>query len=144
MDVRKGIMTADKSDRGLWGEELAARALKKAGYRILGERVRLSPRDEIDIVARKGEVVAFVEVKTRASDRFGRPAEHVDRAKRRTQSRAAVRYLKRLKYPNVYVRFDIVEVLGEPGGEKPEIRHLENAFPLEAPYRLPVRPGRSQ
>ncbi len=123
---------------GLWGERQAERALRAKGYRILGCRVRVGPRDEFDLVARDGDVLVFVEVKTRAGAGFGRPADRVDDRKRHTLSRAAVRYLKRLKHPPHAFRFDVVEVLGAPeGAAAPEIRHLENAFPLDRLYRVP-------
>ncbi|MDA0991241.1 MAG: YraN family protein [Verrucomicrobia bacterium] len=131
-------MADSKQQSGLWGEKLAARHLKRNGYRLLGKRVRFGPRDEIDIVARQGETVIFVEVKTRKSEAYGRPADHVGKAKRRTQSRAAMEYLRRCKFRPVYVRFDIVEVIGEPGDRQPELRHIENAFTLEGPFRLPM------
>jgi len=126
-----------KKDTGLWGEEQAERLLRSKGYRILGRRVRLSARDEIDIVARDDETLVFVEVKTRRTEDFGRPLAAVDREKRRSLSRAAVRYLQRLKYPDVCFRFDVVEVVGRVDDAKPCLRHVENAFALGKKYRLP-------
>ena len=58
------------------GEDLAAAALKKQGYKIL-ERNYVTPLGEIDLIARQGKTVVFVEVKTRKSDRFGSPQEAV-------------------------------------------------------------------
>ncbi len=123
---------------GEWGEAVAAKDLKQKGYKILGKRVRIGTRDEIDLIARDGEVLVFIEVKTRKSERFGRPASSVDRKKRHTLSRGAVRYIKRLKTPHVYFRFDVVEVIGEIDAPvSPIIRHIENAFTLEKRYQLP-------
>jgi putative endonuclease len=123
---------------GEWGETVAAEALMKKGFKILGRRVRVGTRDELDLVARDGNVLVFVEVKTRASENFGRPISAVDRDKRHTLSRAAVRYLKRLKDPRVCFRFDVVEVIGEMDAVlPPDVRHTENAFPLEKRYSLP-------
>lgn len=124
-------------DVGLWGEKEAERYLKKKKYRILGRRVKMPPHDEIDLMARDGEVLVFVEVKTRKSESFGRPSESVDKRKRHILSRAAVKYLKALKYPAVYFRFDVVEVIGQPGGTETTIRHIENAFNLDKKYKLP-------
>jgi len=121
---------------GEWGEAEAARYLKGLGFRILGRRVRPDRRDELDLVARAGAVLVFVEVKTRRSEDFGRPADAVDSHKRAVLSRGAVRYLKRLRNPAVLFRFDIVEVIGEPG-TPPRIRHIENAFSLDRRYRFP-------
>jgi len=126
-----------KSDTGLWGEKLAMEMLAGKGYKILGSRVQLDARDEIDIVARDGEALVFVEVKTRAAEIFGSPMSFVDRKKRHVLSRAATRYLKRKKFPAVNFRFDVVEVIGRMGDEAPTIRHIENAFNLDRIYYLP-------
>jgi putative endonuclease len=122
---------------GAWGEKQAARMLRKKRYRILGKRVRVGAREEIDLVARDGDVLVFVEVKTRAREDFGRPADAVDRKKRQMLSKAAVHYLKRLRYPPVYFRFDVVEVIGNEGEGQPRVHHIENAFPLDRRYTLP-------
>ena len=123
---------------GVWGEAQAEQFLKAKGYRILGRRVHVTARDELDLVARDGDVIVFVEVKTRKTESFGAPLTAVDRAKRHTTSRAAVRYLQRVKFPNVYIRFDVVEVVGQEGDINPVVRHIENAFTLDPQYRLPI------
>lgn len=130
-------MKAKHLRTGEWGELHAEKALKRKRYRILGRRVRVGTRDEIDLVARHGNVLVFVEVKTRAVENFGRPVDAVDRKKRHSLSRAAVRYLKSLRRPDVCFRFDVVEVIGTQDGPPPEIRHIENAFPLDSTYVLP-------
>ncbi len=123
---------------GRWGEDVAARHLGRAGYRVLRRRVRIDRRHEIDLVARQGDTLVFVEVKTRASETFGLPAESVGRAKRRALSRAALRFLRRMRRVPTYIRFDIVEVVGRmDAAGPPAVRHHENAFPLESPYRYP-------
>jgi len=133
-------MPADRHDThaaGRWGEEVAADFLMRAGYRILGRRVRPDRRDELDIVARKDESLVFVEVKTRATEDFGRPLSAVDCAKRKALNRAAVRYLRQLDFPKLYYRFDTIEVIGTEGAE-PVVRHIENAFPFDRRYMLGV------
>ena len=125
-------------DAGVWGEKTAARYLRRNGYRILGRRVRVGRRDEIDIIARHRKTLVFVEVKTRRSEFFGRPADAVDAHKRRVLSRAAVRYVGRLKNPRVFFRFDVIEVIGRPGDRQPGINHIENAFTLDRRYTLPA------
>ena len=122
---------------GEWGEQRAARLLKKKKYRIIGKRVRVGARDEIDLVARDGKVLVFVEVKTRNRTDYGSPASAVDRRKRHALSRAAVRYLKRLRYPPTCFRFDVVEVIGRVGDSDPRMHHIENAFTLDPSYTLP-------
>lgn len=124
-------------ETGKWGEQQAELLLRKSRYRIIGRRVRVGTRDEIDLVARDGKELVFVEVKTRAEEEYGRPASAVDREKRHALSRAAVRYLKRVGYPHVSFRFDVVEVVGSVGDEAPVMRHIKNAFPLDKRYMLP-------
>jgi len=121
---------------GLWGESRAEALLRQKGYKILSRRFRVTLRDEFDLVARDGEILVFVEVKTRRSETHGRPIEAVDRRKRHVLSRAAVRYLKRLTKP-VNFRFDVVEVVGAEGGADPVVRHVENVFSLDRCYVLP-------
>ena len=120
---------------GAWGEAQAERFLRQAGYRILGRRVRLG-RDELDLVARHAETLVFVEVKTRASEEFGRPLDAVKPAKRHSLSRAAIRYLKRLRARPSFFRFDVIEVIGTVAAGAPRIRHIENAFTLDPAYRV--------
>jgi len=127
----------EDDDSGLWGEREAERHLVKKGYSILGRRVRVGSRDELDLVAGDGETIVFVEVKTRKTENYGRPAESVKRGKRHAMSRAAVRYLGRLRHRPKYVRFDVVEVVGTPRDGVRAMRHIENAFQLGAPYELP-------
>ena len=124
---------------GAWGERLAADFLQQKGYRILGRNVRFGSRCELDLVARSPapEVLVFVEVKTRRSEAFGRPASTVDRGKRRALGRAALRYLRHVQAKPDRIRFDVVEVVGTPDGEAPIVRHIEHAFSLGPEYRLP-------
>lgn len=118
---------------GRWGERQAEKFLKKAGYKILGRRVRCGKHDEIDLIARHGkDTMVFVEVKTRKNELMGRPAASVNRDKRRKLSRAAVTFLQKRKLRPPYLRFDIIEVIVEPS----EIRHIENAFQMEGGYRI--------
>ena len=76
----------------------------------------------------------FVEVKTRATEDFGQPAEAVDKAKRFHLSKAALDYLRRLGNPDILFRFDIVEVVMD-GNNAAEIRLIPNAFQLSEPFR---------
>lgn len=120
---------------GLWGEEQAERFLRQRGWPILGRRVRLG-RDELDLVARDGETLVFVEVKTRRTEDFGRPFDAVKRSKRHSLSRAAMHYLKKLPTRPSFFRFDVLEVVGTPEAGAPRIRHIEKAFSLDPRYRI--------
>lgn len=133
----KSLMRTKPENTGEWGEREAERFLRRNGYRILGRRVRVGGRDEIDLVARDGQALVFVEVKTRRNENFGRPLTAVNRKKRHATSRAAVRYIRSLGRPRVCFRFDVVEVIGECGRPGAEVRHVENAFPLDSCYRVP-------
>jgi len=119
--------------RGKLGEQLAKRHLRGLGLKFLTANFR-SPRGEIDLVFRDGDCLVFVEVKTRSSEKWIRPAAAVNQRKRRLLSRTAFDYLRRLKDRQVRIRFDVVEVL-LPEGAKPEVRHLPNTFSLSPPYR---------
>lgn len=123
---------------GMWGEERAVAFLKANGFTVLGRNVRPDRRDEIDIVARIGETLVFVEVKTRRREEFGRPMMAVDRDKRHALNRAAAAYLRKAKFPYLYYRFDVIEVLGQPEEGEPVIRHLDDAFPFEQRFKFPV------
>jgi len=120
-----------RQKRGLQGEEEAARHLKKSGLKILVRRYRCR-FGEIDLVAREGETLVFVEVKTRRSADFGDPSLAVTPEKQKHISRVALDYLRRLNHPEIPVRFDIVEVI--PSDSRFECNHLRNAFPLSEPY----------
>jgi putative endonuclease len=119
--------------RGKLGERTAKKYLKRHGLKFLTANFR-SRRGEIDLVFRDHDCLVFIEVKTRSSEEWGRPASAVDAERRGRLTRAGLDYLTLLHRPAVKVRYDIVEVLLEGGAVK-EVRHLENAFPMERPYR---------
>jgi putative endonuclease len=113
-------------DLGAYGEDLARWELERRRYRILDRRVR-SRLGEIDIVARDGPILVFVEVKTRTGTRYGSPVDAVDWRKRKKLIQLAKRYLARKKMTDVPIRFDIVGVeLKE--GQKPVIQLFKDAF----------------
>jgi putative endonuclease len=118
---------------GELGERAAKRHLKTKGLKFLTANFR-SERGEIDLVFRERDCLVFVEVKTRSSEDWGRPAAAVDKERRRRLTRAALDYLRLLKNPKVKTRFDIVEVLLRDGTVN-EVRHLPNTFEMERPYR---------
>jgi putative endonuclease len=106
------------------GEELAARYLRKNGLKIL-KRNYTSPTGEIDIIARDGDTVVFVEVKARSDARFGLPAEAVGERKQQKIRSAALHYLQTLRRQPP-ARFDIVSIYIKDGRE--EIEHIRDAF----------------
>ena len=118
---------------GELGERAAKKHLQRQGLTFLTAHFR-TDRGEIDLVMRNGDCLVFVEVKTRSSEEWNRPAAAVDRERRQRLTRAGLDYLRLLRNPAVKVRFDIVEVLLDYGAIR-DIRHLPNSFPMERPYR---------
>ncbi|MBB5031821.1 YraN family protein [Prosthecobacter vanneervenii] len=114
---------------GAMGELLAARWLSANGRRVLYRNYRGSNRGEVDIVARHGQVLTFVEVKARTSTAFGRPADAVGRDKQRLIQRGAMDWLRLLGRPLLSFRFDIVEVVLTEG-EKPRVNVIQDAFQM--------------
>jgi len=119
--------------RGELGERAAKRHLQQLGLKFLIANFR-SKRGEIDLIFRDADCLVFIEVKTRSSEDWTRPAAAVDKRKKRLLSQTALDYLRLLKNPEVKFRFDIVEVL-LADGEVREVRHLANTFTLTKPYR---------
>lgn len=109
-------------------EERAAEYLRGQGYKILHRNLRLD-RFELDIVARKGDTVAFVEVRSRTDDALSSPEETIRYTKRRHLREAARRYLARYGEPDVYYRFDVIGVVTPREGET-SIHHIESAFTM--------------
>lgn len=111
-------------DLGRKGEDEAVQYLENKGYYIMHRNWR-SGRRELDIVARDGNEVAFVEVKTRRNTNFGRPAEAVDNRKIRRIVASADAYVRKYAV-DLPIRFDIITVVG---AEPPfEIEHIPDAF----------------
>ena len=118
---------------GVLGERAAKKHLKRQGLKFLAANFR-SERGEVDLILRDSDCLVFVEVKTRSSEDWTRPAAAVNAERRRRLTRAALDYLRLLKNPPVKIRFDIVEVLLQDS-QVQEIRHLPNTFAMERPYR---------
>jgi putative endonuclease len=115
-----------RSGLGPRGERIAARRLRRQGYRILGRNLRLG-RYELDLVARKGDTVAFVEVKTRAPDGLAPPEANVTPRKQRHIRSAAKVWLDRNDNGQTYYRFDVVTVVVHGKG-RADVTHLPDAF----------------
>jgi putative endonuclease len=120
-------MSAATQAFGELGERIAERWLRRQGWRVVQRRFRNGHRD-IDLVAERDGVVAFVEVKARRGDRFGDPVEAVNWKKQRELGRSARVWIDRHgRAPEAY-RFDVIGIL--VAGQRVRIRHVENAFPL--------------
>jgi putative endonuclease len=108
-------------ERGISGEEVAAAWYLSQGYDLLARNWRC--RDgELDLVVRRGPEVVFCEVKSRATTRFGTPAEAVTRDKRQRIRHLAARWIADSKVRPAQIRFDVAAVLGD------ELEVIEGAF----------------
>ncbi len=106
---------------GVEAEYIAATALRVQGYQVLEHRFRYG-RSDVDLVARRGSVIVFVEVKSRSDDRFGAPSEAVTARKQAKVVRAASAWLSRHPKPWDAVRFDVITVEGN------HVEWLQDAF----------------
>lgn len=116
------------SQNGRLGENFAAEWLQRRGYRIVGMNYH-TRYGEIDIIAEKGEFIAFVEVKTRSFDSLARPMEWVTASKRKKLILSAESFL--LENPvELQPRFDVIEIITADKTEfkVKELQHYENAF----------------
>ncbi|MEI6101386.1 MAG: YraN family protein [Eubacteriales bacterium] len=115
----------DKQSLGKYGEDLVCTHLKKNGFTIAERNFRFR-YGEIDIIAQKDGLTAFVEVKTRQSDAFGSPAEAVGARKQKSILLAAQQYISLKGKPDENYTFDVAEVLIREG--VPAINYIQNAF----------------
>ncbi len=108
------------------GEAIAARHLELSGWRILDRNYRLGHK-EIDLVAARDGVVAFVEVKTRSGRGYGHPLEAITARKRREIRQVALAWIAEHGRPGHTYRFDAVAIL-LPAGGPPSVEHVEDAW----------------
>jgi putative endonuclease len=113
---------------GRRGEDLACAELEKRGYVIVDRRFR-TRCGELDIVARDGAVLVFVEVKARSGGNFGTPFESVTWKKRQRLSQMAISYLCRKRLAGIACRFDVVSIVERQGGQTVEL--VRGAFDME-------------
>jgi putative endonuclease len=111
---------------GIKGEEIAVKFLKKIGYQIISRNYK-TPIGEIDIIAKDGDTVVFVEVKTRESITYGRPFESVNRFKKKKINNVALLYLKKFR-ETPPARFDVVSICFVNG--KPHCELIKDAFEM--------------
>ena len=117
-------LTADAA-LGRHGEDLAHRYLQKAGYTVVARNYRAGADSEIDIVARKDDLVVFVEVKSRRTVEYGAPERAIDEKKHKNIIRGARAFTTRAAIDWSHVRFDIISVVFT---RPPSILHQQDAF----------------
>ena len=112
------------------GESLAAKHLKAHGYEILARNYR-ARRGEIDLIARDGEFIVFVEVKTRRSLKFGLPQAAVTLRKQRQISKVALAYLQFRNLMDAPCRFDVIAIHLSPQLKLLKLEQIESAFDFQ-------------
>ncbi len=115
----------NRKEKGKLAEDLAAAFLKQRGLQVVVQNFRCRI-GEIDLVARDGPTLVFVEVKSRFALHYGAPEELVSRAKQRRLTRLAQWYLKHLRMENQPARFDVVAISWQDA--EPELKWIPNAF----------------
>jgi len=119
-------MTATHLALGAEGESRAAAHLRRRGYRIVARNVRAGGV-ELDLIARRGSIIAFVEVKTRSGRSLGPPEQAVDARKRARLVRGAAAWLHANPRSGLRARFDVI-VCERESAASWRLRHLEGAF----------------
>ena len=120
-------MTRERLDLGKLGEDLALKEVKRLGYKQITRNYRCH-LGEIDLIAKDGNTLVFLEIKTRKGRSIGYAKEAVDFRKMRQISKVALAYMKSNSCLDTKARFDVVAV--SLGGGKPEIELIKNAFEL--------------
>jgi putative endonuclease len=120
-------VTKERIALGKFGEELALRRIKHLGYTKIVRNFRC-PLGEVDIIARDGDTLVFIEIKTRRGRPINYAKEAVNAKKKRQISKVALAYMKSTNCSDVRARFDVVAI--SLGSGKPEIEVIKNAFEL--------------
>ncbi|MCX5879107.1 MAG: YraN family protein [Deltaproteobacteria bacterium] len=123
-------MTRERLELGKEGEDLALRKVESLGYKCIARNYRCS-LGELDLVARDGETLVFIEIKTRKGKSLDYAKEAVHARKQRQMSKVALAYMKRNGCEDAKARFDVV-VIHQKGPDK-EIEVIRNAFDLAYP-----------
>ncbi len=119
-------MENNNRKKGNQGEKEAAEFLSSKGYQIVKTNFHFGKHGEIDIICKRGDVLVFVEVKSRKSFEYGDPLLSITRSKQKSWQRAAEGYLYVNKIQNVECRFDVITV--DLSKTPHAIEHLENAI----------------
>ena len=117
---------AAHNDLGKLGEKFAKEHLVKNGYEIVETTYRYG-RAEIDIIAKLGRMLVFIEVKTRSTTAFGFPEDAVNRKKRQLLFDAAANYMYENNYDDE-IRFDIISLIIDKNDKISDLKHFEDAF----------------
>jgi len=115
-------------DLGKIGEDAAMKHILNLGMKPLAKNFRVGRLGEIDIIAKDGDTLCFIEVKARRGDRYGTPAEAVSYAKRNTITRIAQIYADRHGIYDTPLRFDVIEVYMNPDSSIKSVEHIRDAF----------------
>jgi putative endonuclease len=118
-------MSRERRLLGQAGESLAADTLQQQGYKVLTRNYR-TPYGEVDLIAKDGDTLVFLEVKLRRSEFFGPPQAAVNTAKQRHLIRAAQYYLSRQGTADIKFRFDVVAIT--LSGRQPQISIFTGAI----------------
>ena len=121
-------MTRERLDLGKLGEELAFKKVKRLGYKCIVRNYRCA-LGEIDLIAKDGDCLVFIEIKTRRGRSLGSIKEAIDKRKKRQLSKVALAYLKSNDSCDVKSRFDVVAI--SLNQDKEQIEVIQNAFDLE-------------
>ncbi len=121
-------MTRERLDLGKLGEELAFKKVKRLGYKCIARNYRCA-LGEIDLIAKDGDCLVFIEIKTRRGRSLGSIKEAIDKRKKRQLSKVALAYLKSNNSCDVKSRFDVVAI--SLNQDKEQIEVIQNAFDLE-------------
>lgn len=119
--------TRDRKWIGDYGERVATAWLRSRGCRILARNFRGPRKGEVDIIARHGKLLLFIEVKTRGADSRVRGYDAVNKDKQALITRGADAWLKLLRTRDIPWRLDVIEVTVQDG-EKPSVHHIADAF----------------
>jgi putative endonuclease len=115
---------------GEWGEAEARRYLETKTYVLIEKNFRV-PEGEIDLVMQDGDIIVFVEVKTRTTDNFGTPEESVSRAKRQRLIRAAWAFLQEREMIDALWRIDVVAIKASSDWTIQRLDHYQSAFDID-------------
>ncbi len=135
---RIAVDRAPVSQTGNWGEAIATDYLITHRYKVLGRNIRPNRHGELDIIAQDKDLdLHFIEVKTRSSDRYGRPIDAVNNKKRLQMRKAATAWLLKNHAIDRHYQFDVIEIIGNPHSpQAPQITHIQaiDMSMTRAPY----------